>query len=91
MMPANVSEEFIKKILSYGVSVNTVDNIGNTTLHRIGLSTSIFYSGTIDLFMADGVNITAENVYRESPGFCLFLSKVFEMDFNTREKWVTVR
>ena len=91
---ANVSEEFIKKILSYGVSVNTVDNLGNTALHRIaGVSAGMFYSGIIDLLMEGGADITAENVYRESPGFVLFLRDVFDvfmkhgMDFNTRDRW----
>ena len=91
---ANVSEEFIKKILSYEVSVNTVDNLGNTALHRIaGVSTGIFYSGIIDLLVEGGADITIENVYRESPGFVLFLRHVFdvfvkhEMDFNTRDRW----
>ena len=91
---ANVSEEFIKKILSYGVSVNTVDNLGNTALHRIaGVSTGIFYSGIIDLLVEGGADMTAENVYRESPGFVLFLRDVFDvfvkhgMDFNTRDRW----
>lgn len=91
---ANVSEEFIKKILSYGVSVNTVDNLGNTALHRIaGVSAGMFYSGIIDLLMEGGAYITAENVYRESPGFVLFPRDVFDvfmkhgMDFNTRDRW----
>lgn len=91
---ANVSEEFVKKILSYGVSLNTVDNLGNTALHRIaGVSTGIVYSGIIDLLIEGGADINSVNVYRESPGFVLWLRDVFEvfakheMDFNTRDRW----
>lgn len=91
---ANVSEEFIKKVLSYGVSVNSADNLGNTVLHRIaGVSTGIVYCGIIDLLIEGGADITAKNVYRESPGFVLFLRDVFdvfvkhETDFNQRDRW----
>ena len=91
---ANVSEEFVKKILSYGISVNTADNIGNTALHRIaGVSAGIFYSGIIDLLIEGGADVTAVNVYRESPGFVLWLRNIFEvfakhgMDFNTKDRW----
>ena len=91
---ANVSEEFIKKILSYGISVNTVDNLGNTVLHRIaGVSTGIVYSEIIDLLIEAGADINSLNVYRESPGFVLWLRDVLEvftkheMDFNTLDRW----
>lgn len=57
------------------------------------MSAGIFFSGIIDLLIEGGADITAENVYRESPGFVLFLRDVFEvflkhaMDFNTRDRW----
>lgn len=86
---ANVSEEVIRKILSYGVLVNSKDNLGNTALHRIaGVSAGIFYTRITDLLIQGGADINAENVYRETPGFILFLRAVFdvfakyEMDFN---------
>ena len=90
----NVSEEVIQRILSYGVSVKTVDNLGNTALHRIGgVSAGIYYSGIIDLLVSAGADVNAENVYGESPGAVLFLKDVFdvfvkyETDFNKRDRW----
>lgn len=43
------------------------------------MSAGIFFSGIIDLLIEGGADITAENVYRESPGFVLFLRDVFEV------------
>ena len=91
---ANISEEALQKILSYGVSAKTADNLGNTALHRIaGVSTSLMYSGIMDLLIQGGADIDAENVYRESPAFVLFLGHVFDvfarykMDFNRKDRW----
>ena len=91
---ANISEEVIQKIWSYGVSAKIADNLGNTALHRIaGVSTGLVYSRIIDLLVQGGADIDAENVYRETPGFVLFLENVFdafarhEMDFNKKDRW----
>ena len=91
---ANISEEALQKILSYGVSAKTADNLGNTVLHRIaGVSTGLMYSRIMDLLIQGGADIDAENVYRESPAFVLFLEKVFDvftkykMDFNQKDTW----
>lgn len=90
----NVLEEFIKKILFYGVFVNIVDNFGNIVFYRIvGVLVGMFYFGIIDLFMEGGVYIIVENVYREFFGFVLFFRDVFDvfmkygMDFNIRDRW----
>lgn len=91
---ANISEDFVQKVLSFGLSANTADNLGNTALHRIaGVSTGVFYSGIIELLIQGGADVNAENICNESPVFVLFLKHVFDvfskygMDFNKKDRW----
>lgn len=91
---ANFSIDFLQKVLSYGISANTADNLGNTALHRIaGVSMGITCTTLIEFLIQSGADVNTENVYNETPGFVLFLRNVFDafvkngMDFNRRDRW----
>lgn len=91
---ANFSVDFLQKVLSYGISVNTADNLGNTALHRIaGVSMGITCTRLIEFLVQSGADVNTENVYNETPGFVLFLENVFDafvkngMDFDKRNRW----
>jgi hypothetical protein len=48
----NASKEAVNRIMSYGVSVNVTDNLGNTAIHRIaGVSSAISYSDVLETLL----------------------------------------
>jgi len=90
----NASKEAVNRIMSYGVSVNVTDNLGNTTIHRIaGVSSAISYCDVLETFIKKVPDINTRNIYGESAGSVLFLEDVFKiflkyrMNFNTIDRW----
>lgn len=48
----NILEDFVQKVLLFGLFVNIVDNFGNIVLYRIvGVLIGVFYFGIIELFI----------------------------------------
>ena len=90
----NASKEAVNRIMSYGVSVNVTDNLGNTAIHRIaGVSSAISYCDVLETFIKKVLDINTRNIYGESAGSVLFLEDVFKvflkyrMNFNTIDRW----
>lgn len=90
----NASNEAVNMIMSYGVSVNVTDNLGNAVIHRIaGVSSAISYCDVLETFIKKVPDINTRNIYGESAGSVLFLGDVFKvflkyrMNFNTIDRW----
>jgi hypothetical protein len=74
----NASKEAVNRIMSYGVSVNVTDNLGNTAIHRIaGVSSAISFCDVLETFIKKVLDINSRNIYGESAGSVLFLEDVF--------------
>ncbi|CAC5394680.1 unnamed protein product [Mytilus coruscus] len=66
------SSENLKTILSYGVSPEVNDTIGNTVLHQIcGVSHGYAYGDVLEYLLEIGADINAQNMYGET---CLSLT-----------------
>ncbi|VDI31627.1 blast:Ankyrin repeat and death domain-containing protein 1A [Mytilus galloprovincialis] len=86
--------ENLKTILSYGVSLEVNDTLGNTVLHQIcGVSHGEAYGDVLEYLLEIGANINAQNMYGESV-LSLTLSEhifnifcKFNADLEINDRW----
>ncbi|CAC5388640.1 unnamed protein product [Mytilus coruscus] len=74
------SAENLKTILSYGVSPEVNDTLGNTVLHQIcGVSHGYAYGDVLEYLLEIGADINAQNMYGESVLSLTLSEHIFEI------------
>ncbi|CAC5388634.1 unnamed protein product [Mytilus coruscus] len=86
--------ENLKTILSYGVSPEVNDTLGNTVLHQIcGVSHGEAYGDVLEYLLEIGADINAQNMYGESVLFLTLSEHIFKIfckfnaDLEINDRW----